>query len=258
MKSTVPWQIPGNCRTAALPNSRCPGSVFTRWSKPGKRPRTARRGILWPLVFTMLCSARLLAAGVTAQVIDSAGQPVEDAVVSLTPRAGVVPAVAAAAPVAVMDQWQKQFTPFVLPVRVGTRVSFPNRDNIKHHVYSFSPAKRFELKLYSSGTAQPVLFDKAGIVALGCNIHDWMLGYIDVLETPYFAKTDAHGRVGIDAVPDGAYRVEVWHPRLRGAAADFAQDVTLNGKTPVALQFTLPLKRDQRRAPPRYYEGGDY
>lgn len=220
--------------------------------------RRVRPGVLLLLVFAVLCSARLPAAAVTGQVIDSAGLPVEDAVLSLTPRDKLPPELAANVAAAVMDQWGKQFTPYVLPIRVGTLVSFPNRDNIKHHVYSFSPAKRFELKLYSSGTAQPVLFDKPGIVALGCNIHDWMLAYIDVLETPYFAKTDAQGHVGIDALPDGAYHVEVWHPRLRGNVTDFAQDVTLSGAKPTALQFTLPLKREQRRDPPRYYEGGAY
>ena len=227
---------------------------------PDNGLRTVRRdrpGVLLLLAFCALCSAQLPAAGVTGQVADSAGLPIEGAVISLTPRDAVPPA-PETVPAAVMDQWGKQFTPYVLPVRVGTRVSFPNRDNIKHHVYSFSPAKRFELKLYSSGTAQPVLFDKPGIVALGCNIHDWMLAYIDVLETPYFAKTDAQGRAGIDALPDGVYHVEVWHPRLRGNVTDFAQDITLSGPKAVVLQFTLPLKREQRHAPPRYYEGGGY
>jgi plastocyanin len=232
-----------------------------RRGNPDTGLRTIRRdrpGVLLLLAFGVLCSAQLPAAGVTGQVADNAGLPVEDAVISLTPRDAVSSAAAVTAPAAVMDQWGKQFTPYVLPVRVGTRVSFPNRDNIKHHVYSFSPAKRFELKLYSSGTAQPVLFDKPGIVALGCNIHDWMIAYIDVLATPYFAKTDAQGHAGIDALPDGVYHVEVWHPRLRGSVTDFSRDITLSGAKPVALQFTLPLKREQHRAPPRYYEGGGY
>lgn len=223
---------------------------------PGQGLSPIRIGNLLLLACAVLCSAQLPAAGITALVSDSAGQPLENAVISLTPRDGVLPS--SAPPFAVMDQWGKRFTPYVLPVRVGTRVRFPNRDNIKHHVYSFSPAKRFELKLYSSGTAQPVLFDKPGIVALGCNIHDWMLAYIYVVETPYFAKTDAHGRVTIESLPEGIYHVEVWHPRLRGNALDFAKEVTLSGAQPMALQFALPLKREQRRTPPRYFEGGEY
>ena len=227
-------------------------------NQPGHGMLPTRNGIRLLLAFSVLCSAQLPAAGVTSLVSGSDGQPLAEAVISLTPRSSVLPLPAAVPPSAVMDQWGKQFTPYVLPVQVGTRVNFPNRDNIKHHVYSFSPAKRFELKLYSSGTAQPVLFDKPGIVALGCNIHDWMLAYIYVLETPYFAKTDAHGRATIESLPEGSYRVEVWHPRLRGTALDFAKEVTLSGARPTALQFSLPLKREQRRAPPRYFEGGEY
>jgi len=197
-------------------------------------------------------------AGITAQVSDSAGQPLEDAVISLTPGNSASPPLANTAPVAVMDQWNKEFTPFVLPVQVGTLVKFPNRDNIKHHVYSFSPTKRFELKLYSAGAAPPMQLDKPGIVTLGCNIHDWMLGYIDVLETPYFAKTNEHGVVVIAGIPDGRYQVEVWHPRISGNVKDFTQKVSLSGTQPIAVHFSLPLKRDPRRSPPRYFEGEGY
>lgn len=212
------------------------------------------------LILALCCTARLDAAGITGQISDSAGQPVQDAVLSLTPLypvssdpAGVAPA--SAPRQAVMDQWGKQFIPYVLAVQVGTYVQFPNRDNIRHHVYSFSPAKRFELKLYAAGASQPVLFDTPGVVALGCNIHDWMQAYIYVLETPYFATSDAQGHARVESLPAGAYRAEVWHPHLRGAAADFAQTATLTDAKPGELRFTLPLKRVPRRVPPRYYEG---
>lgn len=206
----------------------------------------------------LLWSIAAGAAELHAEVFDAAGAPVADAVISLTPpAAGAVAAPATQLP-AVMDQWAKQYTPYVLPVQVGSRVLFPNRDNIKHHVYSFSPAKRFELKLYSYGTAQPVLFDKVGIVALGCNIHDWMQAYIDVLPTPYFARSDAQGHAQVTGVPAGHYRVDVWHPRLRGDATQFAQQATLTATQDANVKFALPLKRDQRRRPPRYFEGGDY
>ena len=210
------------------------------------------------LALLLLSPARLHAAGVSVLIVDSSGQAVAEAVLSLTPREGAIPPLAPEPPKAVMDQWGKQFIPYVLPVRVGTLVSFPNRDNIKHHVYSFSPAKRFELKLYSSGAAQPVLFDKPGIVTLGCNIHDWMLAYIDVLETPYFTKTDAQGRGQIEHLPGGIYRAEIWHPRLLGAPETFARDVTLTDNRVAELRYSLPLKREQRRTPPRYDEDGGY
>lgn len=198
------------------------------------------------------------AANVNSHFLDSTNQPVADAVISLTPLDAKTSLVVSDQRKAVMDQWGKQFTTYVLPVEVGTVVTFPNRDNIKHHVYSFSPAKRFELKLYSSGNLRPILFDKPGIVVLGCNIHDWMLAYIDVLDTPYFAKSDAQGFAHIDHVPDGSYRIEIWHPQLIGSPDGFAKEATLKGNQVVDLHYAVPLKRAPRRSPPPYYDNGEY
>lgn len=197
-------------------------------------------------------------ASVISHVVDSANKPVADAVISLTPLDAKASPGVSDQPKAVMDQWERQFTPYVLPVEVGTVVTFPNRDNIKHHVYSFSPAKRFELKLYSSGNSRPIVFDKPGIVVLGCNIHDWMLAYVDVLDTPYFAKTDAQGLAHVEHVPDGTYRVEIWHPQLLASPESFTKDATLKGNQLVDLHFALPLKHAPRRSPPSYYENGAY
>ena len=112
---------------------------------------------------------------------------------------------------AIIDQVNKQFTPLVSVIQVGTPVSFPNKDNIRHQVYSFSPAKTFELKLYSGVPSQPVVFDKPGLVVMGCNIHDRMLAYVQVVDTPWFAKTGADGAARIEGLPAGDYQVHVWH-----------------------------------------------
>ncbi|WP_240485161.1 methylamine utilization protein [Aestuariibacter salexigens] len=114
---------------------------------------------------------------------------------------------------AIMDQVDRQFTPHVLTVQAGTKVTFPNSDSIKHHVYSFSQAKSFELELYDGLEADPVLFDTPGVVELGCNVHDWMLGYIVVVDTPYFGYTDSAGQLSLD-VPAGQYSLSIWHSRL--------------------------------------------
>jgi plastocyanin len=144
-------------------------------------------------------------------VVDAGGAPLADAVV-----AAYSAAAAAADPraEAVMDQQGKQFRPHVLAVRVGTLVHFPNSDQIRHHVYSFSPARPFELKLYEGLEAPPVRFARPGKVVLGCNIHDQMLGYVYVLETPWFAVTDAAGDATLKAPSGGAFDVHVLHPRL--------------------------------------------
>lgn len=191
---------------------------------------------------------------VEATVTEGGGSPVEDAVVSLAPLDG-----APAGPrpaTAVMDQQDKEFVPHVLPVHVGTAVTFPNRDNIRHHVYSFSPAKRFELPLYIGTPAAPVVFDRPGVVALGCNIHDWMLAYIHVLETPYFARTGRDGRARIDGLPPGRYEAQVWHPRLRDGGARTARSMTIAAGEAAPISFAVSLKREWRqpRDPGRYQD----
>ncbi len=143
-------------------------------------------------------------AEVRVQVVDGQGQPLADAVVSI--QAPGTPA-----STAVMDQVGKQFVPRVLAVSTGTAVAFPNRDDIRHHVYSFSEPKRFELRLYHGTPSQPVQFDSPGLVVLGCNIHDWMVGYIYVSADPWVAVTDVQG-IARFALPAGDYPLTLWHP----------------------------------------------
>ena len=142
--------------------------------------------------------------------------------------------------IAIMDQVNRQFSPYILAVQKGQRVSFPNSDSIKHHVYSFSSPKVFELQLFKNRRAQSMLFDKSGVVELGCNIHDWMLGYIYVVDTPYFAQTDADGVVSIDA-PDGEYTLHVWHPRIQEQDIEKKRLVTLAGNQEVTIKLSETL-----------------
>ncbi len=110
-------------------------------------------------------------------------------------------------------QEQRRFVPAVSIVTVGSAVSFPNRDVVRHHVYSFSPAKRFEIKLYVGTPAQPVVFDQTGIAVLGCNIHDQMAAWVVIVDTPWYGRTDAQGRWSA-SVPPGRYRLRAWHPQM--------------------------------------------
>jgi plastocyanin len=212
--------------------------------------RTLARAVLAATVL-LGPAPRAVAASLESVVKDDRGQPVADAVVSLTP-VGAPPPATRPAP-AVMDQVNKEFVPHVLPVQVGAAVSFPNRDNIRHHVYSFSPAKKFELPLYIGTPAAPVVFDKPGVVALGCNIHDWMVGYIYVLPTPWFARTGPDGLARLPDVPAGSYEVRVWHPQMRGDTEKTARPVSL-GAEPARIEYTLGLRRAFRppRGPGRY------
>jgi plastocyanin len=195
------------------------------------------------------------ASGVTVTVHDSQGQPVRDAVVSLLPLDRPAPPAADAS--ALIDQRNLSFTPQVLVVRTGTRVTFPNSDNVRHHVYSFSPAKRFELKLYAGNHASTERFDQAGIVTLGCNIHDWMLGYVVVVDTPWFAKTGDDGRLAIDDVPAGRYTLQLWHPRQSSGMAPTSETVTLDAAAPLQRSYTIALHpAEQTNQPPPDLEMG--
>jgi plastocyanin len=188
-------------------------------------------------------------AEIAAKITDAHGKPVADAVVVAAPSDGSLK-LPARSPKDVVDQVDKEFLPKVQAILVGTAVTFPNRDSVRHQVYSFSPARRFELPLYT-GVPQAVTFDKPGVVILGCNIHDWMVGYVYVSESPYFAKTDAQGKAVLPNLPSRAYVVRVWHPQQIGTEEDTYKsvDVSRAGRTEVAWTLTLKPEVRIRRAP---------
>lgn len=188
------------------------------------------------LLFVLaLLSGPAWPAALSVSVTDAAGRPLEGAVVTVS-VAGA-PKVAATGAVAEMAQQNRQFVPRTLIVQAGTSVHFPNLDTVRHHVYSFSPVKPFELKLYAGTPSAPLLFDNPGIAVLGCNIHDRMAGWIVVVDTPYFAKSDAAGQARID-VPDGEHLVRVSHPQQVDGAAPFERRVRAGAPLAVRLAFT--------------------
>jgi plastocyanin len=186
---------------------------------------------------------------IVATVTDDRGAPVADAVVVAVPVDGVMKMPPRHE--AVVDQVDREFTPKVIVVAVGTPVVFPNHDNVRHQVYSFSRAKRFELPLYAGVPAQPIVFDKPGVVVLGCNIHDWMIGYIYVSESPYFAKTGADGKATIAGLAPRDYVVRVWHLQQDGTeeATKKTVDLAKTGTASVAWTLTLRPETRVRRSP---------
>ena len=182
------------------------------------------------------------AAPVTVQLNDAKGRPVADGVVAFIPLGAPAQVTPPAAPLEIVQQGQ-EFIPRVTAVVVGTAVSFPNRDTVQHHVYSLSPPKKFELPLYAGEAKAPVVFDQPGVVALGCNIHDWMSAYVVVLTTPWFAQSGADGLATVAALPDGRSRIEVWHARL---ARVETRECTVGAALVSPLVFTLTLKADHR------------
>ncbi len=169
------------------------------------------------------------------------GSPLPEAVLSLIPLDRSAPPVTPGARFEVAQEGQ-EFFPYVAVVQDGTQVVFPNRDSVQHHVYSLSKAKKFELPLYNPGQKESLVFETAGEVVLGCNIHDWMIAYVVVVPTPWFGQTDTVGRVTLTA-PAGRYRLEVWHPRL---GKPVAEEVVLAEGAPAQRDLSLTLKPDRR------------
>jgi plastocyanin len=205
------------------------------------------------VILTLLMAApRASRAGsLEVRVQDTEGAPVADAVVCVysgEPRAAV--------PVTSVDitQQDREFVPRVTVLAVGSTARFPNQDTVAHHVYSFSSAKTFDLPLYTGAPPAGVVFDRPGIVAIGCNIHDWMLAHIYVTDAPWFGLTDSNGVYRLDGMTAGIATTRVWHARLRGPAPERAV-----GAGAAVATFELPLRPEsRRRGAPRVGGGGGY
>lgn len=188
--------------------------------------------IVAPLLLNLAAAAS--AAPWTVIVRAPDGKPLADAVVAVEIKGQHGTTNSAKAEVSQKD---RKFLPYVLVVQTGTAVNFPNFDTVRHHVYSFSPTKKFDLKLYAGTPAAPVVFDKAGVATLGCNIHDQMSAHVVVVDTPVFAKTDATGVAKLD-LPAGDHQLKSWHPRMPDPRLQ-AQGLTVGGsagQTVVTLQ----------------------
>jgi plastocyanin len=197
----------------------------------------------WRMAVAGLCllagaSAAVAASTVTVLVTDAAGQPLAGAVVAV--ELGGIARAAAPGTRAEIAQRQRSFEPGLVVVQVGTAVEFPNQDTVRHHVYSFSPSKPFELKLYSGRPVAPVVFDQAGVVTLGCNIHDQMVAHVVVVPTPLHGRTDATGRFVLE-LPAGEHRLRAWHPGMREGADLLAQPIKVGAAGLATVKVVLPV-----------------
>jgi plastocyanin len=206
---------------------------------------------------TLSCLLAMAGAGACSagnfdmSIVDRQGRGVSEVVVTAAPlekRAAAPPPATA-----VMDQRDVAFTPGILVVAVGASVDFPNNDTVSHQVYSFSPAKRFQLPLYKGQPHAPVTFDHAGLVVLGCNIHDAMAGYVYVTDAPFFGKTDAAGMLRLRNVPAGDYRITVWSPFISDAAPSLVRTVHVEAQevTTDRVQLTGALRTRPEPRPRR-------
>jgi plastocyanin len=197
---------------------------------------------------TALLASPALAGGLTIRVVDAAGHPVQDVVVTLKPVSGAALHPRMEGPYRVTQQ-DTQFHPFVSVVPAGATVAFPNLDSFRHHVYSFSAAKRFELKLFARDQTRSVTFDQPGVIAIGCNIHDSMSAYIFVTDTVWTTRSPANGTVRFIDTPGGPFTLQVWHPYLRAPGGVLTHSYTASGADR-SETITVSL-----RAPPMHAMG---
>jgi len=202
----------------------------------------------------LLFTSSAVAFKLDFQFTDAQNLPVTNAVVSLLPS---TPQARSTSPpnIGKMRQRNREFLPYVLPVQRNTPVVFPNEDPFQHHVYSFSATKRFEVKLFSGVNKSPIVFDKTGVATLGCNIHDWMIGYIVVVDTPYFDKSGATGHVVFTQLPADTYQAEIWHPRL---SQQLTRRVVFAANADKRLQIQLKLTNPPKAEPPSADSDDDF
>lgn len=187
--------------------------------------------------FIATMSFKTLAQSTSILVLTNEKQAAESIGLSITPLFEI-PKALATPKSQVMNQVKTQFSPHILMAQKGAQISFPNSDSVQHHVYSFSEAKTFELKLYKDQKPEPLQFDTTGDITLGCNIHDWMLGYIYVVDTPFFGKTNESGLLTIE-LPEGKYEIKLHSPLLQGVDIDSSQLVEVKKLEKQSFTITL-------------------
>jgi len=185
----------------------------------------------------LLLASGARASGIAVQVQDMSGKVLPDTVIYAESEA---PASARPGTVEI-EQRGLKFIPLVTVIQTGSTILFPNNDKVRHHIYSFSPAHKFDQKLYSGQQAAPQVFDKAGTVVLGCNIHDKMLAFVKVVDTPYFAKTDGSGAARIELAP-GKYVVKAWHYNAAGGQTQEQVMMVKPGEDLATAVFHVTLK----------------
>lgn len=205
------------------------------------------------LNFSRLLSLSLLTVSLNVSattltgVVTNDDEPVFEAVITAVGSLKAKPVLATSP--RKMDQKHREFVSHILAIHAGESVLFPNSDNIKHHIYSFSPANPFEIQLYKDVSPKPIIFDKAGIVVLGCNIHDWMVGYVYVSDAPFMTQTNEKGEWSLNLPPDD-YTVTLWHPNLDTPNNVQIQQIKITTEKLAPIEQKITLKTTSRTGKP--------
>ncbi|WP_394129616.1 hypothetical protein [Shewanella maritima] len=199
----------------------------------------------------LICSASLtslpalsnpLTSQLTSQltIVNADSTPMENMVVYLTPITPLTEQDLSQQPTKSpieVHQENKQFTPYITVIQKGYQLKFVNDDDITHHIYSASGPKRFSFKLRKDSAQKDMVFDQAGHISMGCNIHDWMSGHVLVVDTSFYGVTNEQGQVEFNALPDTEYQLNVWHPQLQLEDNTYSQKLS----TPLPQTLTIPI-----------------
>ena len=201
--------------------------------------------------FFLLCGAQ--AAEIQIQLVDKKGKGVIEAYVELLAKDG---SHRATAKEGIIDQVDKEFVPLISAIPKGTTITFPNSDNIQHQIYSFSKPKKFDLPLLAKNETKKITFENTGIVSLGCNIHDWMLSYIYIYESEFFATSNKEGVASFSNIPAGDYTLRIWSARMKSNSDFIIQDVTITDNDNPMITQQLKVRKKIRKKP--RIEDGEY
>lgn len=209
-------------------------------------------------VLAIAASANGMAGELQINVNTKNGKPLENVVVTLERVGGMRDATStldSSEPLEFsIKQIDQEFVPAVTVMPVGSSVSFPNQDDILHHVYSFSKAKTFDLPLYKGIPNEPIKFDVAGVATLGCNIHDWMSAHVVIVDTPYYQQTNTQGQAQLIDVVAGEYELVLWHPRQKKSYKEsiVVDDQLLEREIELRLKPSFRSKRQNSNSNTRY------
>lgn len=192
-----------------------------------------------PLLLTQVHAAELM-----VKLVDKDNKPLENVVVYVTPKSGVE-GLPKNHEQLIVGQKDKKFSPYVTVMQKGQKITFSNQDDITHHIYSVSGNNRFDFKLKAGAEVVTDDMSSTEEIAMGCNIHDWMSGYVLVVDTPYYGVSNDNGVVSLTVSQLEQYTITAWHPQLDMSSNKFEQfydlktnSATINMKLPKNL---LPI-----------------
>ena len=180
------------------------------------------------------------AAGITVEVVDVNNKAVAGLVVYLEPLENQYLQSTQVKPL-IIYQSDKAFSPYVSVISKGAIATFSNKDDITHHIYSVASKNRFSFRIKSGSSNQTEPLSVTGKILMGCNIHDWMSGYLMIVDTPLYSKTNPYGETTLEIPVLGRYNLVVWHPQLSEKNQSISREITVTDGKHYQVRLTKEM-----------------